>query len=246
MGELPFAGKVRFFVYIVESPSAVDMYHKRYESDLLQKVLELEGIPSVVRLAITREAFYAALTIGIAEEMKNVEDRIPIIHISAHGSSDGIQLSNCEVIKWNELRRLLVPVNQALRSMLIVSMSCCEGFAGIKMAMSDNPTDDFPFLALVGSTSSPTWSDTSVAYSTFYHLVGKGALLVDAAQAMCVASGNGTFFVDMASGIRKGYIEYIQALNAEDVQREIETSSEEVQRADPDAMKKASSLERGE
>src|SRR5919106_5159386 len=108
MPEYPFADKVRFFVFIVESPSAADLYHKRSESDLLRKVLELEGIPSVARVAISRQALYAALTVGIAEEMKTVEDRIPIIHISAHGNANGIQLSTGEVVEWDELRRLLL------------------------------------------------------------------------------------------------------------------------------------------
>jgi hypothetical protein len=246
MPNLPFAGRVKFFVYIVESPSAADIYHKRYESDLLQKVLELEGIPSVARLAVTREAFYAALTVGIADEMKEFDDRIPIVHISAHGGSDGIQLSNNEVMTWDELRRLLVPVNKALRSLLLVSMSCCEGYSGIRMAMTDNPAEDYPFVALVGSTSSPTWSDTTVAFSTFYHLVGKGAYLVDAVEAMRVASGDDSFHVNMGTDIRKSYIEYIQGLNTEDVQREIETANQQVQREEPDAMAKATGLERGD
>jgi hypothetical protein len=145
--ELPFAGKVSFFVYIVESPSAVDIYHKRSESDLLQNVLELEGIPSVARLAISRSAFYAAMTVGIAEEMKNLGERIPIIHLSSHGNAEGIGLSSGEVLDWDELRRLLVPINKALQGKLLVAMSCCDGYSGIRMAMTENPTEDLPFAA---------------------------------------------------------------------------------------------------
>ena len=243
MPELPFAGKVKFFVYIVESPSAVDIYHKRSESDLLQKVLELEGIPSVARLAISRAAFYAAMTVGIAEEMKNFEDRIPIVHVSAHGSSEAIQLSSGEVLDWDELRRLLVPINKALQGRLLVAMSCCEGHSGIRMAMSDNPTADFPFAAIVGATSSPTWSDTAVAYSTFYHLIRKGAYLSDAVAAMRNACGEETFFVSMSGEIRKGYIEYIQNLDTHAAQQELEAATEDTQQAQPDAMAKATEFE---
>src|SRR4051794_5274697 len=109
---LPFAGMLSFFVYIVESPSAADVYHKRSESDLLRKVLELEQIPSVARMAISRYAFYAALTIGVSEDMKQFEDRVPIIHISAHGDSAGIQLSSGESVGWSELSALLLPINK--------------------------------------------------------------------------------------------------------------------------------------
>lgn len=63
---------------------------------------------------------------------------------------------------------------------------------------------------------------------------------------MRVASGDDTFFVNMGAEIRKSYIEYIQGLNTEDVQREIETASQQVRHEEPDAMAKATGLERGD
>jgi len=123
--------RFRFFVYIVESPSAHDLYHKRSESDLLRNVLELSGIKSASRLVISAPAFYAALVIGVTEVMRDHPLHMPILHLSAHGDRNGIQLSNGDLIDWASLGGLLQPINRALGGALIVAMSCCEGYSGI-------------------------------------------------------------------------------------------------------------------
>ena len=43
---------LRFFVYIIESPSAPDIYHGRSEGALVAKAVELDGIPSATRTVI--------------------------------------------------------------------------------------------------------------------------------------------------------------------------------------------------
>src|SRR5258705_8448442 len=87
------AAKYIFFVYVVESPSAPDIYHGRSEGGLVVNALGLDAIPCVSRTAINREAFVAALRIGLTEAMKEFPGRYPILHLSAHGSNEGIQLS---------------------------------------------------------------------------------------------------------------------------------------------------------
>src|SRR5690349_12238880 len=100
-----------FFVYIVESPSAPDLYHGRFEGTRVAETLQLDGIPCVTRTAINSVAFGAALRIGLPEAMKQYPGRYPILHVSAHGSMEGIQLSSGEVIGWLQLRELIVPIN---------------------------------------------------------------------------------------------------------------------------------------
>jgi hypothetical protein len=55
------------FVYIVESPSAPDLYHGRSEGNLVVTALGLSGIPCVTRTAINPEALAVALRIGLPE-----------------------------------------------------------------------------------------------------------------------------------------------------------------------------------
>jgi len=236
---LPPEKRLKFFVYIVESPSAPDLYHKRSEGDLLRQAINLDGIQCVARYAVTKEAFQAAIIIGLREEMEQFKNIVPILHISAHGNSDGIQLSNKEVISWSELRELLKPINKALQGCLIVCMSCCEGYAGTRMAMV--PEDpDLPYFAIVGNSGSPLWADTAVAYSTFYHLIAKGEFVPKAVEAMRVASGDYNFVVETAKESRESYIEFVKKLDTNAARVELDQG---VQKDPPSNLAKLTDLE---
>lgn len=202
-----------FFVYIVESPSDVDMYHGRSERDLLQQAINLHNIPCICRTAISRTAFQACFQVGLVEAMQTFSPRIPIIHISAHGCSDGIQLSNRELVSWSDLRELLLPVNRALGNCLLLNMSSCEGYFACRMAMRQSGTDH-PFLSMVGHAGKPTWSDTAVAFATLYHLLAKGEAVQRAVDAMATASGDDGFLFTTAEESQGGFIDYCKRMDA--------------------------------
>jgi hypothetical protein len=221
---LPPEKRLKFFVYIIESPSPVDLYHRRYESDLLAQAVRLDGIPCVCRIAVSKEALEAALKIGLPEEMKAMPGLLPVIHISAHGDDKGIQLTSTEIVQWGDLGELLRPINKALNGSLLVCMSCCKGFAGVRMAMIPAGRE-LPFFAIVGHPGSPTWSDTAVAFASFYHLVAKGEPVTAAADAMAVAAGTEKFFVETAPNVQKSFQDYLQSVNLEDVFCELQQSA---------------------
>ena len=221
---VPPEKRAQFFVYIVESPSAPDLYHRRSEADLIRQAIELDEIPCASRCAITCEAFETALTLGISDEMTRWKGRVPILHISAHGGDEGIQLSNKDVLLWPDLKNLLVPLNKALGGGLLVCMSSCHGFAGIRMAMHpDDP--DLPFFALVGSTAKPTWSDTAIAFATFYHLVAKGYYFQEAVEAMQKASGDEHFGVLTAAEARQTFLDYMKTFDTTSATKVLEASA---------------------
>lgn len=200
----------RFFVFIVESPSASDLYHGTNESNLLQQAIKLlDETECVVRMAISREAFHAALIYGLSEEMRLRPESIPILHISAHGGEDGFATSIGEVVTWDELKGLLIPINKALGDCLILCMSCCEGWSACSMAMKE---DTAPFYAMIGHSGSPTWADTAVAYAAFYHRLAKGAYLSDAVEGMKAASGEDEFYVITAQQARDAHLAGLQRL----------------------------------
>jgi len=184
------------------------MYHRRSEGDIVRQAVELNGIECVVKTAISMEAFDACLKIGMKEAMERLPGHIPLLHISAHGDGNGIQLSNGHNLTWRELGAHFRPINKALGGTLVVCMSSCEGYSGIQMAM-DAVDPDLPFLALIGTPQKPTWSETAVAYATFYHQLSRGEHITSAVTAMQVASGNDTFWVQYGEDSRKSYIEYI-------------------------------------
>lgn len=222
---IPEEKKFHFFVYIIESPSAVDLYHQRGEGGVIQQAVRLNQLQCVHRLAINRQAFDAALQIGLTEAMSATPNSVPIIHISAHGFSEGIQLSSEEIIEWAALKELLTPINKALNGNLIVCMSTCEGYSGSRMAMISEP-HDFPFLALVGNGSKPTWPETAVAFSAFYHLLANNRYVADAVDAMRVASGNDRFFLTTAAESRQSYLDFVAKLDASEIREELEEQAE--------------------
>ena len=197
-----------FFVFIIESPSAADFYNGLSEGNVIKQALLLSGIQCSVVTAINRKMFAESFRVSLIEAIQASGGLIPIIHISAHGSMDSIQLSSGETVEWKELRKLLAPLNTALKNGLLVCMSTCEGFAGSRMAM--HPEDkDYPFFALVGNASKPLWSETAVAYLTLYHLIARGKPVAEAVKAMRAAAGNDGFFVQTAAAARQSYIDHV-------------------------------------
>ena len=232
---VPQDQRVRFFVFVIESPSAVDLYHRRSEGEIIQQAVKLNGIDCIVKTAISLQAFDACLKVGLVKEMSNKNGFIPLLHISAHGSANGIQLSDGHVMPWDQLREHLRPVNEALNGSLVVCMSSCEGYSGIRMAMT-NDESPLPFFALIGCTEKPTWGETAVAYSTFYHQLCRGEYINDAVNAMCTASGNQMFFVQHASNSRQKYIEYLSTVDTAEAQIHLE------QRIEGEALENQESL----
>lgn len=227
MPENKEAPKYEFFVFIVESPSAPDLYHGRFEGGLVAQAIRLDSIPCAVRFAINREAFIAAFRIGLIEAMKLCQGRYPIIHISAHGNSAGIQLSSGEVVSWQELRELLVPINVGLQGALLLCMSACKGFSAIQMAMEEGD-GPHPYFAMVGHCGTPSWSDTAVSYLCFYHILAKGKTVLEAVAAMRAASGDANWGIETADEIKRGYLEFIKTrVEPADAQRELEAAAED-------------------
>ena len=180
------------FVYIIESPSDEDLYYHRYESDLLRQAVELSNMKCIVRIVASKETFEKAISEGLKEAVIANFPQDPILHISAHGCEDGICLTNKDFVTWRELQSLLLPISRAREWGLLLCMSACQGIQAIKMAFTDVETHEAAY-AVVGCSSKPTWSDTAVAYASFYHMLVKRDDLVYAVDAMKAASGNNDF-----------------------------------------------------
>jgi hypothetical protein len=212
MSPLPIEQRYKFFVYIIESPSSLDLYTGRSEGQLIQQAVKLNQIPCVLRTVANRDSFNMALSIGLSDAMKAFVGLHPVVHISAHGFDNGIQFTNGEVIKWAELRQWLLPINKALNGLLLVCMSSCKGYAGIRMAMEVHD-NNYPYFALIGNSEAPTWSETAVAFTTFYHLFSNGHMLDDAVTTMRAASGSQTFYVERAEQSKQAYLNFLKKLN---------------------------------
>lgn len=87
----------KFLVYTVESPSPVDIYHDRKETELIEAATRLNDAPFVSKTAVDLTAFEAALILGLEDAIDLSKDRFPILHLSMHGDGEGIALTSKDV-----------------------------------------------------------------------------------------------------------------------------------------------------
>jgi len=175
-------------IYIIESPSAKDLYNSYCEGYLLTAGLRLIDMPYEYHVTADALTFISAIN-----KLKSViKNKVPFLHISAHGDKNGIQLTDKTFIEWNELKEVLIPINVAMDNYLCICISSCSGFHASKMAW--NILGKLPFYGLVGPTKEIPLADMAIAYIVFYHnFFIKNIPGFKALEAMQIASGNKNF-----------------------------------------------------
>ncbi|OKH42916.1 hypothetical protein NIES2101_31890 [Calothrix sp. HK-06] len=178
------------FVYIIESLRVEDIQNNQVLGKVLTQSLDFFKIPHHYGFVNSVSGFIEALTSNLYASCE-ARQGFPILHFIMHGSEDGVQLGNGEIITWQDLRYLLSPLVREMGNYLIICMSSCYGFSGCKMAMYfDN---DFTFHSLIGNDNSLYFNDALAAYIVFYHRLFKGDAISDCVAAMNSASGDGNF-----------------------------------------------------
>lgn len=155
-------------VFIIESPSAQDNLDGKNEREPLEGVLKAIGLDATSYI-VREPADFTDAFVDIANKLKNMPEPVhPIIHISAHGTKEWIELTNNKIF-WPDLAHLLAPLNEICNDMLLVSISMCHGYHAFEMAEEGNR----PYRCLVGPLKEASWEDTLVGYSVLYHLLAK-------------------------------------------------------------------------
>lgn len=199
----PIKTERRFFgVFIVESPSCRNFYNNIREGEILQQILRLSGLIANYTLVADKQHFERALTEGIKPYLEKRPGWFaPILHISAHSNQDGIGFTcGDRILSWDELRELITPINVALRGNLVLCLSGCQSVYGCTMAMKKGKT---PFLTLVANDGEPLWSDTVIAFATFYHHLAKGNAFHHAETAMQAAADDKGFQLHFGEDIQR-------------------------------------------
>ncbi len=178
------------FVYVIESPADMDLLDGRSEGRSLCEALRLASIPHWYSLVTTPKTFEESLGSRLSEALSRF-NQPPILHLSMHGNDEGVALTNGEFLTWENLRRSLIPLTNAMDGGILICMSSCFGGAGCRMAMHEEK--DYPFWALVGNSQSALWADAAVAYITFYHHFFKGIPVDQCVDRMRIASGDNNF-----------------------------------------------------
>ena len=183
MKKSTYIGKlIKFIPYItiIESQKKEEYEKGINEGIPLQNSLELMGIKSNYYPVFTIEGFCSLLekeifiepTVKLVDSTSFEEEYFaffwPVLHISAHGSPNGMKLMDDSFLSWEELGKKLVPINQKFNNFLIMCMSICSGFSAIRAAkIFDN--NDLPFGLLCGPTQTVEWGDSLLAFLNFYN-----------------------------------------------------------------------------
>ena len=203
-------------IYIIESQKDSDILNKRTEGKALSASLDLSQIEN---------QYYQVVTIEMLEEcIKQIcidisfnrlrELAIPYLHFSAHGNEEGIVLTDKTFIDWNKMRLYIDSINlnigfikpkpenpKLILSILNLCFSTCKGIFA-RNIQGDLP--DNKYVCIVGPNDAVDWSDSLIAFSTFYHQVFyKHKCGNDAIKNMNFAAGlDNIFQISMGAGLK--------------------------------------------
>lgn len=192
-----------FYVHIVESLTPNELLEGLTQGRALCSFLDLAGIPNLYNLVVDRKRFDVAMRERVDYGIRRFKV-LPIVHLTAHGNEQGIQLTHQhdagELILWKDLAELLKPLHQAIlhytaTAGLGVCMSTCGGIHGRRMAEVMN-FQDVPFAWLVGTATSVNIHDAALAFVVFYRGFQRGESQDQLIRAMQVASGVSDFAIE--------------------------------------------------
>jgi hypothetical protein len=166
-------------VVIIESRSPTDYLQNRQEGHTLQQVLTLEGISSSYFEAVNPQCFSLAL--------RSIKPHTSYVHLSCHGSPEGIQLTDGSFASWSAFDQVTWPV---LKQKCLVFSSCEVGRGVNELFEYHHRTFCH---AIVAPTRKITWAEGLVAYSAFYHRATRPGDAAADVKVMNWIVGAGTF-----------------------------------------------------
>jgi hypothetical protein len=217
-------------VYIVESPRDIEILHDIGEAEIIKGVLKQFGIKSKSFLAVNKSAFRMSMDL-IAKDIKDIESEaskkiiFPYIHISCHGTKDGLQLT-MDSLSWYDVAENINIINQKIGylqegkskfSRLAVSLSACEGIWAREILNQGFPDS---YAALLGCNRKPTWAETTAAFTSFYFtLIFRERNALEAVVNMNASIGEKDLFtMETGTGLRnhlaeKKMVPIVDAIN---------------------------------
>ncbi len=170
-------------IYIIESPDDDDVKIGWEEGPTIRDALRHARLRADLQAVEGRSAFVVAL-MKVAEQHEYRAEAAPVLHLSMHGSPEGVRFRSNERLPWDLLGNYLAVVNAALDGRLQVVLSTCSGFSGIQMAWREADLA-LPFSRLVGPVEGIPWRDTVAAFVAFYHFAYvRGGDVTEAVEIM--------------------------------------------------------------
>lgn len=157
---------VRFnSVYVIESLPLGDPKTGRdlYDLVVYPARQKLDGLETRFVSVQNRDDLMQCLA-DIAREVRDYH-RLPVIHIEAHGTDNGIQLADGSEITWRTLVPQLAEINRACGMNLFVIAISCMGANLIGALM---PSDRAPLFIMVGPRALMSHAQVYAATTRFY------------------------------------------------------------------------------
>jgi len=173
-------------VYVIESlrpndaKTGTELFNDVIRRRMMQKGLEAQC--ALITVDSKLEFFNALETIKKAEVYQLAN---PIIHFEMHGDENGLQVSNNEIISWQEIQFFLLQLNGICRNNLFVSMATCKG-GYIHKAI--NPSMWTPFWGFMGPFEEVIDAEILANYSPFYDEFLQSGSFNDAVTALHAAN----------------------------------------------------------
>lgn len=199
-------------IYIIESPSSTDILDNRKEGYALSEILKLADIQNQYYNVVERKNLFECLN-RIQNDTKTISGGLGhvIIHVSMHGNGEGIGLTSGDFISWKEFAEILKDFNETLGyidfggglkcSRIAINMSSCKGFNAKTI---NKYSMESLYTTLVGPTESVNWSDSLLAFATYYHnTIHRTNTIRVAVDVMNSSAGlENIFQVDAAKGLK--------------------------------------------
>lgn len=153
-------------IYVIESLRVKDTKTGQFLfNDVIKRRLEQKGLNNNCELLMptSRETFFESLEHIRKETIFKLVN--PIIHFELHGSKEGIQVSNNDIITWDEIQFRLTELNFITKCNLFITMATCYGgyiYSVIK------PNLRCPFWGFVGPFETVYGDEVLENYGAFY------------------------------------------------------------------------------
>jgi hypothetical protein len=132
---------------------------------------DLEPLAIAARPLVTAR-FWSAQTRGeFLEHLRSIahdsrtHGHFPLLHIEAHGSPQGIQVSSGEFLTWLEFKGELTAINEISHLNLLVILAACDGAHILSIIQ---PTDRAPVHTLIGPNRTVSAGEIERASLAFY------------------------------------------------------------------------------
>jgi hypothetical protein len=146
---------------IGDRPTGKELY-----DNIIRRYCDLKETIAYYREVGCKSEFDTVLS-NLVRAVKN-HNNLPILHLEIHGGKVGLELSNGELVSWEELASYLREINIVLKNNLLVTLAVCKGIMLYQAADFYQPA---PFWGIIGPKHKVGDTTLLTDFTEFYSLL---------------------------------------------------------------------------